>query len=108
MNEELNPSRMTPETREKLRLSRLNTGKGKTYTKIYGRHAHRVIAEQMIGRPLKDGEVVHHKDGDKRNNDPANLEIFASQADHVRWHNRQRKGGGEDEVPAESAPEVLH
>ena len=70
MNEELNPKRMTDKTRAKLRRARLNSGDGVTYTKVYGRHEHRVVAEQMLGRPLKPGEVVHHIDEDKRNNNP--------------------------------------
>lgn len=82
----LNPTRMTPEVRAKLRASRLNTGEGITYTKIYGRHAHRVIAEQMLGRKLKPDEVVHHIDGNKRNNEPSNLKVFKNQAEHARFH----------------------
>ena len=46
LNRRLNPNRMTPEVREKVRQARLGTGEGKSYAKLYGRHAHRVIAEQ--------------------------------------------------------------
>ena len=99
MNAELNPHRMTPETRNKLREAKLNTGEGKTYTKVFGRHEHRIVAEKMLGRPLQEGEVVHHKDGNKRNNAPENLEIFASQAEHARWHGAHRKEGDKSEVP---------
>lgn len=86
MNEALNPGRMTQDVRRKLREVRLDSGTGKTYTKTYGRHTHRVVAEQMLGRPLRPGEIVHHVDGDKRNNDPSNLMVFASQAEHARYH----------------------
>ena len=86
LNRRPNPTRMTPETREKLRRARMNSGKGVTYTKYYGRHEHRVVAERMIGRPLLPGEVVHHIDGNKRNNDERNLVVFSSQADHARSH----------------------
>lgn len=86
MNEDLNPTRMTPATRAKLRKARLDTGVGVTYVKEYSRHAHRVAMERKLGRKLKPGEVVHHIDGNKRNNDPENLMLFASIAEHSRYH----------------------
>lgn len=86
INQQLNPSRMTDQTREKLRESHLNSGEGKTYSKVYGRHEHRVVAEQMLNRPLKKGEVVHHIDKNRRNNSIENLIIFPSQKDHAFWH----------------------
>lgn len=93
MNEQLNPDRMTPETRAKLREARLGTGAGKTYTKTYGRHTHRVVAEQILGRPLRPGEIIHHLDGNKRNNDPSNIKVFSSQAEHARYHMMQKYHG---------------
>ena len=86
MNADMNPTRMTPETREKLRKAHLDTGEGRTYAKEYSRHAHRVAMERKLGRKLKPGEIVHHIDGDKRNNDPDNLMLFPSQAEHARYH----------------------
>lgn len=59
---------------------------GKTYEKTLGRHTHRVVMEEKIGRPLKRGEVVHHIDGNPRNNGPDNLMLFNSQSDHLNWH----------------------
>ena len=85
-NLEHNPTAMTEDRRNAMRNARLNTGKGKTYTKTYGRHTHRIVAEQKLGRPLKPGEVVHHIDGNKRNNNPENIMVFASQALHAKWH----------------------
>ena len=38
----------------------------KSYVKFYGRHQHRVEAEKMLGCALLPGEIVHHKDGNKR------------------------------------------
>lgn len=86
MNEAMNPTRMTAEVREKLRTSKLNSGEGKTYTKRYGRHEHRVVAEEILGRPLLAGEVVHHIDGKKRNNSPENIMVFPSQSAHAKFH----------------------
>jgi hypothetical protein len=45
---------------------------------------HRIVAHDMLGRPLHPGEVVDHIDGNKRNNDPSNLRAFPSNAEHLR------------------------
>lgn len=66
-------------------------GAGKSYIKLNGRHMHRVIAEQKLGRPLLPGEIVHHADGNKRNNDPDNLVVLQNQAEHARVHGGQRR-----------------
>lgn len=44
---------------------------------------HRLVMERTLGRHLKPTEVVHHKDGDKQNNTPDNLELFGSNGDHL-------------------------
>ncbi|HCF2632799.1 TPA: HNH endonuclease [Pseudomonas aeruginosa] len=45
---------------------------------------HRLIAEQKIGRYLLPSEVVDHIDGLHLHNDPENLRVFDSNADHLR------------------------
>ena len=46
----------------------------------------RIVAEEMLGRYLKDEEVVHHKDENKHNNIPSNLMVFKNQGHHARFH----------------------
>lgn len=45
---------------------------------------HRLLVSERIGRPLHRNEVVHHRDGDPRNNNPDNLELFQTNAEHLR------------------------
>lgn len=93
LNRELNPSRMDFSTRAKLSMAKKGRGAGNGYVKSFGRHAHRMVAERMLGRKLRPGEVVHHIDGNKRNNAPKNLMVFNNQAEHAKWH--KEHGGGD-------------
>ena len=70
-------------------------GKGKTYRKYLGRHEHRYIAEMKLGRPLRTGEVVHHIDGNIKNNAPENLMVLPSQTEHCRLHGFGKKKEGD-------------
>ncbi|MEB1809042.1 MAG: HNH endonuclease [Bacillaceae bacterium] len=100
MNEELNPERMTMPTRLKLRKSKLGKGTKDTYEKTFSQHTHRWVAELKLGRKLKPGEVVHHIDLDKRNNNPSNLMVFPSHKEHLEWHKKHdaRYGGDANHV----------
>ena len=44
------------------------------------------VMEKQLGRRLKENEVVHHKDGNKLNNDISNLKVM-SRGEHARYHN---------------------
>jgi len=82
----LNKRGGTIQNRMNQHKAKTNRGEGKTYRVFYGRAEHRVIAEAMLERALAPGEVVHHTDGNKRNNDPCNLEVLPSQSEHCKRH----------------------
>lgn len=48
---------------------------------------HRIVMENYLGRLLDKNEVVHHKDGNKKNNNIDNLEIM-SQKEHASLHGK--------------------
>ncbi len=66
-------------------LANVDFVKPTTYRKLMGRREHRRVAERLMGRPLRRGEIVHHIDGDKHNNDPSNLQVM-TQAEHIAIH----------------------
>ena len=49
---------------------------------------HVVIMEKIIGRRLYSNECVHHKDGNKLNNDVCNLELM-TKSEHSRLHGKE-------------------
>lgn len=90
--------RFSDEHRRKLSESR--KGKGRGYSlkacgyiqitigpnKHRGQHA--VIMEGIIGRKLENGECVHHRDRDKSNNKPENLQLM-TRASHTALHRKE-------------------
>jgi len=53
-------------------------------------YEHRVVMENKLGRLLKSTEVVHHIDGNRRNNAIDNLELLTAD-EHARVHALQKK-----------------
>ena len=79
---------------EKLFSETYIDNKGYKRFKDSGRLVHRWAAEKKLGRKLKDGEVVHHKDRVKANNAPRNLWVFKNQDEHDRVHKLDAKRHG--------------
>ncbi len=54
---------------------------------------HRKVAENKVGRKLRDDEVVHHQDGDKTNFRKKNLSVM-SRSFHSTLESKMRKKKG--------------
>jgi hypothetical protein len=55
------------------------------------RREHRVVMERELGRKLEPWELVHHKDGDKTNNEAINLEVREFGEHTVEHHTGSRR-----------------
>lgn len=52
-------------------------------------YEHRLVASEMLGRILLPSEQVHHRNHDKTDNRPENLEVMESRAHHALTHRRK-------------------
>jgi hypothetical protein len=78
------------------------SGKGYARYKDSNRYVHRQVAKKKLGRPLRSREVVHHRDGDKLNNRPDNLQVM-TRRDHNRLHFKEMENAGCSQVLASLA-----
>lgn len=70
--------------------------KGKPYA-----YEHRLVAEKKLGRRLKKGEIVHHRDENRQHNEEENILVTGSIGKHKVHH---RSKGSALRLPGEPNP----
>ncbi len=67
------------------------TGKSHVRIRILGErvYLHRWIFETKV-RPLREGEIIHHRNDNKHDNRLENLEPLPNQAEHLKAHDYYR------------------
>lgn len=83
--------------------------KGHPYSRADGTILeHRLVMEQIVGRYLEEWEIVHHKDGNRANNHPRNLELLDGRArkgiSHPPGHNFDESAAVQILLQSESVP----
>ncbi len=68
--------------------------KGYLRFKDSNKPVHRWIAENKLGRKLRKGEVVHHKNRNKQDNRSSNLWVFKNQDAHDNAHKKDARRFG--------------
>ena len=53
---------------------------------------HRLVVQNVIGRKLRSDEHVHHKNGDKQDNRPENLQVVSNK-EHCKLHREAERIG---------------
>ena len=61
--------------------------KGYAYCQVNGKRVKRcrIIMSKAIGQPLSSTEIVHHRDRNRLNDSPGNLQL-TSRAEHIKIH----------------------
>lgn len=54
-------------------------------------YEHILVMEKMLGRPVEHSEIIHHCNGNRTDNRPYNLRLFASHSEHCKHHALLRK-----------------
>jgi hypothetical protein len=68
-------------------------------------YEHLLVAEEKLGRLLKRGEIVHHKNTDRQDNSPENLEVVGSIGEHCLRH--RKITGKRLRNPGEDNPDIF-
>jgi hypothetical protein len=87
---------LVPWNRKSDQVIRMSCGNGYIQVRFFNngkrvvQYEHRYLMEKKIGRELKAEEVVHHVDGNKKNNDLSNLILFENDREHKKHHRENR------------------